>query len=128
MSEESNVVKPEGKGMAVAGFIMSLVGTVFAPVVGGIVLAGMVLAAEQGEVGGKGLMYFWVVFCIASVALSAMGMMKLGKTGGKKGLAIAGLVIGIVATIWALMILMGLDVVQTGAQEGVDALEDLRNL
>jgi hypothetical protein len=124
MSDENSVTTPQGKGLGVAGFIMSLVGLIFAPVVAGIVLAGMALAADKGEVGGKGLMYFWVVFCIASVVLSAMGMMKLGKTGGKRGLAIAGLVIGIVGTIWALMLLMGLDVVQEGA-ETLDSLDRL---
>ena len=42
-------------------------------------------------------------------------MSKLGKTGGKKGLGIAGLVIGIVAVIWSLILALGVGVVSTGA-------------
>ena len=83
--------------------------------------------------GGMGLAYFWVVLCLASVIMSAMGMKKLGATGGKKGLAIAGLIIGIVATIWAIMLTMGLntaagvaDVVGSDAMDQLnDALKDL---
>jgi hypothetical protein len=129
MSEEMSGGKPEGKGLAVGGFVLSLVGTIFAPIIAGIVVLSMAATfAETGEVGGKGLMYFWVVLCLGSVAMSAMGMMKLGKTGGKKGLAIAGLVIGIVGTIWSVMLLMGLDVVQGGAEGSVDALNRLENM
>lgn len=119
-------VTPQGKGMAVSGFVLSLVGLIFASMIMGIVLLGMAAG------GGKGLAYFWVVLCIASVVLSAMGMMKLGKTGGKKGLAIAGLIIGIVATIWSVMMLVGLGVVENAAGDSLnelnDALHDLENV
>ena len=125
MSEE-NAVKPEGKGLAIGGFVLSLVGLIFASMIMGIVVLGMATG------GGKGLAYFWVVLCLASVVLSAMGMMKLGKTGGKKGLAVAGLVIGIVATIWSVMMLMGLGALENAAGEGFEelgeALENLENL
>ncbi|MGY8927362.1 MAG: hypothetical protein ACKVJC_08710, partial [Flavobacteriales bacterium] len=83
MSEENSVAKPEGKGLAIGGFVISLVGLIFTGMVMAIVLLNMATG------GGMGLAYFWVVLCLASVIMSAMGMKKLGATGGKKGLAIA---------------------------------------
>ncbi|MCH2225669.1 MAG: hypothetical protein MK066_12935, partial [Crocinitomicaceae bacterium] len=114
MSEE--VTKPQGKGMGVAGFVIALVGLLFAT----FVIAATVVNVGLG--GGKGLLYFWLILCIGSVVLSVMGMMKLGKTGGKKGLAIAGLVVGIVATIWT-----GLGLATVSAAEGA-GLNQLNNL
>lgn len=105
--ETNNTTAPQGKGLAVTGFVLSLVGIIFAAIVFGIVAASMALG------GGKGLAYFWIVLCLASVVLSVMGMMKLGKTGGKKGLAIAGMIIGIVALIWSVLLLMGLSAVES---------------
>ena len=127
MSEENSVAKPEGNGLAIGGFVISLVGLIFTGMVMAIVLLNMATG------GGMGLAYFWVVLCLASVIMSAMGMKKLGATGGKKGLAIAGLIIGIVATIWAIMLTMGLntaagvaDVVGSDAMDQLnDALNDL---
>lgn len=128
MSE--NATQPQGKGLGIAGFILSLVGLVFTGIVFTFVAASMITG------GGKGLAYFWVVLCLASVVLSVMGMMKLGKTGGKKGLAIAGMIIGIVATVWSLILLMGLSVVESTAMDALndtdwdslnDALNDLDN-
>jgi len=122
MSEENNAMQPQGKGLAIGGFILSLVGLIFTSVVMAIVMANMMTG------GGKGLAYFLVVLCLASVALSVMGMMKLGKTGGKKGLAIAGMIIGIVATIWAVLALLGLSAMEGMANEvGADALNELNN-
>lgn len=129
MSEE-NATQPQGKGLAIGGFILSLVGLIFTSIVMGIVMANMMTG------GGKGLAYFWVVLCLASVVLSVMGMMKLGKTGGKKGLAIAGMIIGIVATIWAVLALVGLSAMEGMANEALgegfeelnNALENLENL
>jgi hypothetical protein len=90
MSEE-NTTKPQGKGLAVSGFVIALVGLVLnLPVMAAAVLS-----------GSAGTAYFWVVLCLAGLILSIMGMIKLGKTGGKRGLAIAGLVIGIVASVWS---------------------------
>ncbi|MBL4862064.1 MAG: hypothetical protein JKY09_03485 [Crocinitomicaceae bacterium] len=112
MSEENVALQPQGKGLAVGGFVLSLVGLIFAPIMVGINFASMAAAVATGEKGGTGLMIFWVVFCVFSVLLSIMGMTKLGKTGGKKGLAIAGMIIGIVATIWSVFLLMGLGIVE----------------
>lgn len=82
---EQTTQTPQGKGMAVAGFVISLVGLVLYIPVAGIVG----IAALAG--GGYGLGISWLVICLAGAALSIMGMMKLGKTGGKKGLGIAGM-------------------------------------
>ena len=93
MSEENNGAQPEGKGLAITGFILATVGLVF----NAFVMAAAVLS------GNKGLAWFWVILCVAGAGLSAMGMMKLGKTGGKKGLAIAGLIIGLIAVLWSVV-------------------------
>ena len=44
-----------------------------------------------------------------------MGMMKLGKTGGKKGLAIAGMIIGIIAVILSAMLVMSISKIHSEA-------------
>lgn len=123
MSEEN--VQPQGKGLAVGGFVLSLVGLIFTSIIMGIVMVNMATG------GGKGLAYFWVVLCLASVAMSVMGMMKLGKTGGKKGLAIAGMIIGIVASIWSILAVLGLSAVEDMAGGSLeidsDALNDALN-
>jgi hypothetical protein len=106
MSELNVSNAPQGKGMAVTGFILSLVG---------ILVPFNVIAVLMGSAA---LAYFGLILCILSVALSAMGMSKLGKTGGKKGLGIAGLVIGLVATVWTV-----LGVMQIG--EAIDARNKL---
>ena len=113
MSEtlDTNSTAPQGKGLAVTGFILSLVGLIFSSWIA-VIAAAMIIAG-----GSAWLMYFWLVLCIASVVMSAMGMSKLGKTGGKKGLAIAGLVIGIVATIWAIVLTMGLGAADAASDE-----------
>lgn len=114
MSEMDTNVKPQGKGLAVTGFILALVGLVF----GWLVYASLTVAAGiaigLGQEPSMGLGYFWIVLSVAAVAMSAMGMMKLGKTGGKKGLAIAGLVIGLVGLIFTVMMHLG---VETAANE-----------
>lgn len=123
--KEVIIVKPQGKGMAVAGFVISLVAIVFAAIVFGSV------AINVGLGGGMGFGYFWVVLCLLSVILCSMGMMKLGKTGGKRGLAIAGLVIGLVALIWSVMLLVGINAVSSelhnngDIQQFQDALNEL---
>lgn len=117
MSEMDTNVKPQGKGLAVTGFILALVGLVF----GWLVYASLTVAAGiaigLGQEPSMGLGYFWIVLSVAAVAMSAMGMMKLGKTGGKKGLAIAGLVIGLVGLIFTVMMHLG---VETAASEVAD--------
>jgi len=53
-----------------------------------------------------------------------MGMMKLGKTGGKRGLAIAGLIVGLVAVIMTVLLVMGIGKVQEKAAEAAPGLRD----
>jgi Na+/melibiose symporter-like transporter len=60
-----------------------------------------------------GLSIFWLVLSIAGTGLSVMGMMKLGKTGGKKGLAITGMILGIIATILSVTTVMGVSKVHS---------------
>lgn len=119
MSE--NEVKPQGKGMGIAGFVISLVALIFSP----IVFASVALSVGLG--GGMGFGYFWIVVCLLSVALSVMGMMKLGKTGGKRGLAITGMIIGIVATIWSLLLLTGVNEAATQLEKNNIDMQELNN-
>lgn len=104
MSEnlDATTTAPQGKGMAVTGFVLALVGLIFSSWIAAIALASMLLG------GSPWIMYLWLVICIVSVILSVMGMSKLKKTGGKRGLGIAGMVVGIVATVYALILTLGL--------------------
>ena len=109
MSEENNGVQPQGKQMGIAGFVLSLVTLIFSSWIAAIAVASIITG------GSAWLMYVWLVLAIVSVVLSAMGMSKLGKTGGKKGLAVAGLVIGIVSVVWCGILVAGLSVAAAGA-------------
>ncbi|MFL5763484.1 MAG: hypothetical protein ACJ77K_06025 [Bacteroidia bacterium] len=113
--------KPEGKGMGVAGFVISLVALVLYIVIAGIVAAQAVFG------GGYGLAIFWLIFSLLGTLLSVMGMMKLGKTGGKKGLAITGMILGILATLLSAWLIINIGKIQqTSADFGnefKDALE-----
>jgi hypothetical protein len=109
----------QGKQMGIAGFVLALVTLVFSSWVA-------VMAAASIVTGGSGwLMYLWLVLAIVSVVLSAMGMSKLGKTGGKKGLAIAGLVIGIVSVVWCAILAAGLSAAASTVDTvGADQMRD----
>lgn len=93
---------PQGKGLAIGGFVLSLVTLIFS--------SWVAVAATVSVAGGGSawLMYLWLVLAIVSIVLSVMGMSKLGKTGGKKGLGIAGMIIGIVSTIWCIVLSLGI--------------------
>lgn len=97
--------------MAIAGFVIALVALVFYFVVAGIVTVQAALG------GGYGLGIFWLIVSLLGTGLSVMGMMKLGKTGGKKGLAIAGMVIGIVALILTVMLVLGIGKIQEASSQ-----------
>lgn len=106
MSEnlDATTTAPQGKGMAIAGFIIALAALVLNNVMAGIAILAIIA-------GGSGwLMYLWLVVNILGLILSIMAMGKLKKTGGKRGLAIAGMIIGIVGTVWAVILVMGLSV------------------
>jgi uncharacterized membrane protein len=128
MSELNVSNAPQGKGLALAGFILALVGFIF---------AFWVPAAMALAFAATWPFYFWTVLCIASLVMCAMGMSKLGKSGGKKGLAVAGLVIAILATIVSLIISLFVGAVESNASgiqnelqnniELQDAMNDLQN-
>jgi hypothetical protein len=119
MSELNVSNAPQGKGLAVTGFVLSLVGLIFSSWIAAIAVVSIIAG------GSAWLMYFWLVLCIASIVLSVMGMSKLGKTGGKKGLGVAGMVIGIVATIYSIILVMGLSVAASAADSvGSGAMQD----
>lgn len=107
--EETTTQKPQGKGLAVTGFVIALVALVFYV----FVATAVTFAAALG--GGYGLGIFWLVLSLAGTALSILGVMKLGKTGGKKGLGIAGAVIGAVALILTTMLVMSIGKIQSEA-------------
>lgn len=128
MSEENNGGQPQGKQMGVAGFVLALATLVLSSWIAAIAAASIVMG------GSAWLMYIWLVLAIVSVVLSAMAMSKLGKTGGKKGLATAGLVIGIVSVVWCGILVAGLSVAASAAgtlgdsDEWKDAMEQLDDL
>mgnify|MGYP000204824480 CR=1 FL=1 len=128
MSEENNGVQPQGKQMGVAGFVLAIATLVLSSWIAAMAAASIIMG------GSAWLMYVWLVLAIISVVLSAMGMSKLGKTGGKKGLAVAGLVIGIVSVVWCGILVAGLSVASSAADtfgdsdEWKDAMEQLDDL
>ena len=102
MSENQNGTAVQGKGLAITGFVLALAGLLLNNVMFGIAVVSIGL-------GGSGwIMYLWLVVNIAGLILSIMGMSKLKKTGGKRGLAIAGMIVGIVGTVWAIIIVLGM--------------------
>lgn len=124
---------PQGKGMGVAGFVISLVALVIYFIVAPIV------AIQALVGGGYGLGIFWLLLSLIGTALSVMGMMKLGKTGGKKGLSIAGMVLGIIAVILSALMVMGIskaqqagnefgDKFKEGLEQGLQQMQDSMNV
>lgn len=115
MEQTNNTQAPQGKGLAITGFVLALVGLIFYWIIAGIVTVQAALG------GGYGLGIFWLVLCLAATIMSVMGMMKLGKTGGKKGLGIAGLIIGLIATILSALLVMGIGKIQSMSSQAQDA-------
>ena len=105
--DATTTTKPQGKGMAITGFILALVSMVFGWIVYGAITLSGLAAIALGQEPSMTLSYVWIAITVIAVVMAAMGMMKLGKTGGKRGLAIAGLIIGIVALIWTIVLHMG---------------------
>jgi len=116
MSENT---QPQGKGMGVAGFVLALVTLVLSTWIAGIAT----LAVIAG--GSAWLMYLWLVLALASVVLSAMAMSKLGKSGGKKGLAVAGLVIGIVSAVYCIVLVLGISAAASLRGDMENAFDDI---
>lgn len=120
--EETNNTAPAnaGKGLGIAGFVISLVALVLyfivAPMAG--------LAAFAG--GGMGLSIFWTILSIVGLVLSIMGFMKAKAANAKKGMAIAGLVIGILATIMSVRLVFAvMEIHKTAGDVGKELLEKM---
>lgn len=104
-------VAPQGKGMATAGFVISLIALVFYFVIA------IAVAAQALMGGGYALGIFWIVLSLVGTGLCVMGMMQLGKTGGKRGLAIAGMICGLIALILTTMLVMGIGKMQSAGTD-----------
>ena len=123
---EQTTTTPQGKGMGVAGFVISLIAVVFFWIISPI----CIVQAALG--GGWGLSGFWLVFSLFGTILSFMGMSKLGKTGGKKGLALTGLILGIVAILLCVWLMYGVsqahamigDTMHDAIEEGMKSIGD----
>lgn len=133
--EETNTQQntKAGRGFGIAGFVISLVALVlWMPIA-----AAAVLSAALG--GGMGLSSFWLIVSLLGLILSIMGLMKANKGGGKKGLAIAGLIIGLVASGLSVNTIIGvkkaqaefekaglgdkfMDTFKEGMEQGLDSL------
>lgn len=102
MEETNTLQNPKaGRGFGIAGFVISLVALVlWFPIA-----AAAVLSAALG--GGMGISGFWLVVSLTGLILSILGLMKANKGGGKKGLAIAGLVIGLLASALSVNTMIG---------------------
>lgn len=109
---------PQGKGMAITGFVMAVVGLVLSSWIAAIAVASIILG------GSPWIMYLWLVICILSMVLSIMGMSKLKKTGGKRGIGIAGMIIGIVATVYAIILTLGLSAAASMSNDMGSQLRD----
>jgi hypothetical protein len=99
---ETQTIKPQGKGLAIAGFVIALIGLLFYF----IIAAAVTVQAALG--GGYGLGIFWLVLCLGATVMCILSMMKLGKTGGKRGLAIAGMILGLIATVLSVLLVIGI--------------------
>ena len=117
---------PQGKGLAITGFILALVAIVFFWIISPI----CIVQAAMG--GGYPLAAVWLVVSIVATLLSFMGMKKLGATGGKKGLAMTGFILGIVAILLCAWLLYGVYAAQAyvgdAAGDFQNAMQELENL
>lgn len=95
--EQSNATgKNPGKGLGVSGFVLGLVGLV----VGLVIYFVCAAAALLG--GGMGLAIFWTILSAAGLVLSFMGSSKAKAAGFQPGLAMGGIVLGILALLLSL--------------------------
>lgn len=108
---ENQTIKPQGKGLAIAGFVLALIALLLYIVIAGIVTVQAALG------GGYGLGIFWLILSLAATGMSVMGMMKLGKTGGKRGLAITGMIIGLIALVLTTLLVLGIGKMHDAANE-----------
>jgi hypothetical protein len=114
---EETTQKPQGKGLAVTGFVISLVAIVFFWIISPIALA-------TAAFGGNGyiLSAIWLVLSLAGAALCFMGMKKLGATGGSKGLAMTGLILCLVAVALCAWLIYGVSQAQSAVGDAMNQL------
>ena len=115
-----------GKGKGIIGFVLSLV----ALLLGGTVMAWLFMAAGMS----KGVAALGFLLPIGAIVVSVMGMKASKAAGHKNGLGLTGMIIGIVAFVWLIMVFMGLSMLASGvgqlqdAAEAMEALNELENL
>jgi hypothetical protein len=122
--EQTQNVNP-GKGLGVAGFVISLVAMViYFPI--------YLIACTAALVGGgMGLAIAWTIISVLGTVLGVMGRNKSAAVGAKTGLATAGMVIGILAVlscaymIWSVMQIHSVSsIVTDGLQDSFDKLKE----
>ncbi len=100
-----------GRGFGTAGFVISLI----ALVLWFFVSAAIIISASLG--GSIGLAVFWVIFSIIGLLLSSVGYWRANKGGGKRGLAIAGLIIGLIASVLSIITVFTAKEAQAGFEK-----------
>ena len=119
MSEELDSTTssaPSGKTKGILGFVLSLVS---------FLLGGWVIAALFAATFSVGAAALGLLLPIGAIVFSAMGKKASKAAGEKRGLAVAGLVIGICALVYLAIAVTGVAAMAsfaTGA--GMDALQD----
>ena len=124
-SVDEVVIKPEGKGLAVSGFVISLAAILL---FGGIAYVAAMQAVQAAMLsimgtpsdGGYLISFIWLGVSIIGLVLSAIGMSKLKKSGAKRGLAVAGLIISIVTVLLCLVLLVGIKLFQDESKKKID--------
>ena len=108
-----------GKMKGILGFVLSLVS---------FVLGGWVITALWAAAGfSTGVGAIGLLLPIGAVILSAMGMSASKKAGEKRGLAIAGLIIGICALVYLCIVVAGLGAASAMGGDFLDAANDLQD-
>ena len=77
---------------------------------------------------GKGAAAIIFLLPIAAIVFSVMGMKESKAAGHKAGLGVAGMIIGIVALLWCVMVFFTLDALNDlsgGMLENMDSIENL---
>ena len=112
---EETTQKPQGKGLAITGFIISLVGFVFVWFIWYVTV--VTAALGGGYISGIWLALLALALSLAGTILSFMGMKKLGATGGSKVLAIIGLVINIIVVLLSVYMIYTVSQAQNAVQD-----------
>jgi hypothetical protein len=118
--EQTNTPNP-GKGMGTAGFVISLIALVAGI---GVWLA---CVAQAAFGGGMILAVIWTVISLAGLILSIMGMNKSKAAGHKPGLAMGGMIVGILAVLFSIWIIVSVIGVQKASESVQGDMQDALN-